>query len=363
MSYDLELFDQTILDNDAQLLNQQTFQGMVLAIKHHALKCQTEEELRIFAQFRQANLLSFKDSPLCAGWADKLLFFMENNFRKHLDADLAISDLGKQHELKPHYDQLDEVKQKGARIFGPELIKVMKPLFEICQQKSPSLHEVRYLKQLCLEWDLQEGTALESEAEMVQFLYHMNYNTHSFLRFLAMGIRERYKGEECPRVRSEVLTELRFEFMGSKTASLGFVARSPSIAEQLEEWRNAELNDCFKKMEQHGLEPPKVVAPPTKLKMSRPLTELVVMTRCMKECGFIVNETEKEVCQAISELFSTPRSEELSVASITNKFYTNDRVVIEEVRGHFLQMAQCLNQVLSGGGWVGVNLPNKAAMR
>lgn len=340
MKYHLLLFDQTVTEGNTGFLNEKSFSELVLLIKSGAHECRSAEELAFYIQNYQAELQHYRGYEICAEWADKLLHVLENSFWKYLDLSLPMSHLGREKQIGQYRDQLEGLREQAPKVLDPILATAIKPLLEICAD-CITHHEVGYVKALATEWNSGKGYSLADEESIVALLKAVNYNSGMFFNYLVNKMADKYIQEDCPRNQSQILLGLRMEYQ-RKEQNPGFAPATLGLAKQMDDWIRSELEVCYRRMELHKLEPPLESNPKTKMELSWSVDEVSCFFKQMRDSGFLINRSEKDIHQAISETFTTPRTGNISPVSVRTKYYQNDVTIRDSLRSKLLVIAKNL---------------------
>ena len=168
----------------------------------------------------------------------------------------------------------------------------------------------------------------------------MNFNTTKFFNYLVGQIINSVSEEDSPKAQCESLNICRKSYsICICELRSGFQLDSPCIDKQVNDWIKNELKICYKRMKIYNNQQlPIQFKEKSKLKTSLTVSELASLFRLLKQNGIIVNKTEKDICTAISQMFSTERTDEISLDSVHNRYYTEDSPAKEKVKKLLLKI-------------------------
>ena len=334
MKYDLDPIDETINDN-----REGSEVGEIIKkLRNTAFSLHTKEELTIYVQNHQKDLLKKKEALVYDAKCDKILFFLETYFEEYLNRNLPISELGKQSITLQTSNTIEIFKTSISDRISPRLLLLIDQLLN-AENVTTTIHNCFYIREFwdCWNTDFNKFYEELNEVRFVQFLISQNFNSPHFFTFLTNQITSDLNNEDDPIHQRIVLESYQKKYnivlpCLTKEYKIGF----PSIVDLVSNWINREIKYCKKRQKLFNPAQTTLISKEInsiqKIETSLSVPQLACLFKMLSKSGIITNPVKTEMLEVVSKAFKTKKTEVIALESLHNKFYNTEDKTRETVK-------------------------------
>ncbi len=274
---------------------------------------------------------------------EKLQIFLEDDFAIYLSADRIVPFRSFSKKRKSNKLKIDGIrKSKTSAQLSLELMEI------ICRQNNLNYgygityHKFRYnnkfISELSLHLSKHKGIIYDDA--IILFLLEMNYNTKSFFKFLMNQINGDLDKFQTAKEKFDFLTQIvktykQIDIYG-KTA---YKRKRIHICKQILNWLEQEIK--FLSRNQVLLASDSQFdnrSSKYKLKVNMSVAQLSCFFCFLCKIGILKPKSNEHLFSFLSENFETNHTENISLNSISNKFYNIDDTSKDAVRNIIIRL-------------------------
>lgn len=279
-------------------------------------------------------------------YAEKLLFFLENQYFEFID----IASLASIPFILRHQDKMnDKVSTITTVISNSNLDAdlrelVLRPLSKIIDnsfEKRYSYTELNYRQKYCnYFYKLCEDSSEVQTKDVENLLIFLNFNSLVFLKYYLKKLKEKKRSFATDREQLEFLSRsLKKLKQEVKQGKLKYKENLPSVKEQLTSWKKEEiqylkklaLSKTSSKSENFEIDSRKILS-------TFSVSQMSYFTMLLIEVDVIDDNNKADVFRLISEKFKTKNCENISPDSLRKKSYSVEDSTVQAVREKLLEL-------------------------
>lgn len=284
---------------------------------------------------------------------EKLLLFIEKEYNEYLNVNIMVPQrtvLMNEYAIKP---KLDFVRDSLlANEVNGELLKIaFEPILllsTINLQNKITYYQFNYATEYIQELSnlLMDTPTISEDNTIVDWLLDLNMNTFRFFNYLTNVIQQDLNKCESEVEKLELLYKLLKKFNQHQSRiKKSFLVKLPEIKVQITGWIEEEIEFINRKRELEYYTVGKVKETETKNKILLGLSvaQLSYFLNILMQVGIIKHNNQREVFKVISENFRTNVTDNISIDSLSSKFYnveTSTKNTIKEKIIDLLNLAK-----------------------
>ena len=357
-----------------QLLFQET-ERFKRSFHDHVFRLESEEKIRLFVQNHQGQLETFTDMileqipveerkhihqtssdyaltdvfKLIYQYLEVGLAHIERHFTKYLNMTTRVPYRSKVLFSEALSDKVSFIltRLEGSSISSPLAEILSKPLArlaDIQEDEDFTYHDLHYYKRFLLEFYrvLSQENSVVTDALLIDTLYQANYNSVDFINFLANQIRREVEKQRDIIDQSEVLYGYLKEYNQRHCKTSIPCYGETSVQEQMVSWLDEEISYRTRVMEANVQR--NAARSYVKLETSLSVNGVIYLLQLQKDVGLITNEFHTDVMSSIADNVSTRRTKNISLNSISKKYYDVEDSTKRKVREYLQAMIDLINQ-------------------
>lgn len=279
-------------------------------------------------------------------YAEKLLFFLENQFFEFIDpVSLASIPFILKHQEKMN-DKIATIKQvvTNSNLDTDLRDLVLRPLSKIIDnsfEKRYSYTELNYRQKYCnYFYKLCEDSSEVRTKDVEDLLIFLNFNALVFLKYYLKKLQEKKNSFETDREQLEFLSHsLKKLKQEVKQRKLKYKEHLPSVKEQLTSWLKEEIQYLKKVV----LIKKEAIAEDFEINIKKisstfSVPQMSYFTMLLIEVDVIDDNNKADVFRLISEKFKTKNCENISPDSLRKKSYSVEDSTVQVVREKILEL-------------------------
>ncbi|HVD99965.1 MAG TPA: hypothetical protein VNB90_17280 [Cytophagaceae bacterium] len=342
MKYDLQPLDE-LIGNDGDC--DEEVQNIIDQIKETAYRLSSKEEIRLYIRHHQTALLKKKCNEAVCSNCDSILFFLESYFSDFVDADMEVSQSGR-NEI---FEQCLELRIVVAPLlFGSLNLELTDILLVVLTPESRNhltIHDTKYISTFWESWANYFSYFKKSfqEQEVIDYLIAHNFNSHPFFNYLINKITGELSQFDENEAQIQLLEDKLLHYKKIPESSIQPFAPKISTANKLlVSWLKEEIKKCRKRLKTHN--PSQLsILPKSKIETSLSVAQLAYLTRVMYDNGILTNNSQSEILQVIAKMMKCKKTDQISLGSLSNKYYDvedNTKVTVRELLKEVLKKLQ-----------------------
>ena len=341
----------------------------------HVFSLKSEEKIRLFVQNHQNQLETFTDMileripieerrhihqisfaytltdvyKLIYQYLEVGLAHIERHFMKYLDLTTRVPYRSKVLFSEALSDKVGFIliRLEESSISSPLAEILSEPLAKLAairEEEDITYHDLHYYKRFLLEFYriLSQEKVPITETTLTETLYQVNYNSVSFVNFLANQIREEVEKRKDIIDQTEVLYGYLKEYNQRHCKTNVPCYGETSVQEQMVRWLDEEISYRTRVMEANIQR--NAARSYVKLETSLSVNGVIYLLQLQKEVGLITNEFHTDVMSSIADNVSTRRTKNISLNSISKKYYDVEDSTKRKVREYLQAMVDLINQ-------------------
>lgn len=197
-------------------------------------------------------------------------------------------------------------------------------------------------------YELFNSTQEINEEIITEMLAHLNFNSLKLYNYRAEKIKSEINSiEDYDEKIKMFLHYLKIHNQIPNKSNMAFNPVWPSINIQISNWIEEEMNCLLKQnsltqLKQTDISSDKKVN--TKISTSLSVAQLCLLFKLMSDTGIINHPNQKDIFRFIADNFQTENANNISVSSISTKYYNVDLNTIEKLKDCLIKMLSELNQ-------------------
>lgn len=284
-------------------------------------------------------------------YLEKILRFIESNYLKYIDKNVTVpykSKLIEEYELDRKSDFVKSLILE-ADLNSEFRSIILSPLFRLNQfsfKDRISYQELIYYNTYITEFynNLKIDQEI-SESLIIRIMFHVNYNSLSFLEYLQKLIMSTLSELGERNLQLDYLYKILKETNQKNTCShLAFNPSELSLKVLLSAWIEEEIQYIIKLQNIQKTEETLFSNGTEKYKILSDLTvsELALLFRLLHDTEALPHENQSEYIQFIADSFYTKRAESISYSSLRTKYYSPDETTIKSLNAKMQEMINFL---------------------
>ncbi len=180
-----------------------------------------------------------------------------------------------------------------------------------------------------------------SEETIKECLFHLNFNSLQFFKYLTFEISQELETQENNIKKIDVLYRFLKNYNQKQSRNiLKYKANLPSLKEQIISWIEEEIEYLTKKIKLEANQFTNGTNNDEKIKFltSLSVAQLSCFFGLLMETGIIKHKNQTDVFRFISENFKTNNTEKISVASIKVKYYNVENSTKKALREKIIEL-------------------------
>lgn len=315
------------------------------------LNLKTEEEI-----YREPKNFSDSDiSHLAYILLEDLLRYIENNFLKYIDKNIQIPARSALVKIYKINEKLETVKPALLNSgINAELLKIIyepfiKPNAITVNERITYKELIYFTTYLDVFYQEVKNSRTISEEQVSKLLYQTNFNSFELLQYKTKNIQlntEKF---------IDYSDKVDYLYHSLKTVNqrqckqhIAYDSLLPSLKNQLTAWLEEEINYLNKKLQVIT----KPVSPnlftqheKVKIQVNLSVGQLAYFHKLMFDSEMIAHKNQRDVLRHISESYSTSKVTDISLESLSNKYYVQEQSDIDSVKGFIIQMLNKTKQM------------------
>lgn len=390
MKYNLEIFDKIIndiLNNSDKIFGEKEFNSNFQLLKKENIKVKLSIKKTVFKQKSNAKIEHYIHNQQLALENLITVVIKEINPKKAKDLYSISTNFNQIDSLKIIYNKLEKlqlfieadysgflnlnsrapyrslVKQKNGIASKVKMVRksllsvglqndllliVLEPL-KINEVENVTYNQFKYYSQFItgLHELLNGNNRNFSEESIISLLLELNHNSKIFFEFQVQKISNILKDIETFNSKIDYLIITMKEYFQTNTSSfLAYKPLLPSNREQIIAWIEEEINYLNKK---HFLENPNVtLMQPTeykiKIQWGISVAQLSYFFSLLHTTGIIQNKNQSDIFRNVAENNKTAKVENISVDSISAKYYNVETSTKEAVKSVIINLLNLVNK-------------------
>ncbi|MEO6230413.1 MAG: hypothetical protein ABJB11_13660 [Ferruginibacter sp.] len=261
-----------------------------------------------------------------------LLAFLEKNFRRYFNLDERIPGSYKlmmQAEFRVAVKSL--IKKYKALELPPDFIQMMLHPFQkfINSERLTTYRELLYLKTLHEKLKgLIPYSIKATEQTIIDELFFLNYNHHSFVSYYLSKISAQIKQATDANEQLGLLAWwLKSVSQAGMQPTVAYKLKQPSVKEQAIGWLADEMNFLEKKQQLAFYLQPQTgdaAKPPFNLLTALSVKQVALLIRILFDTGMIKSANQTEMLNNMATVLKTERKEIISPQNLRAKYYNID---------------------------------------
>lgn len=390
MKYNLEIFDKIIYDilnNSDKIFDEKEFNSNFQLLKKENTKVKLSIKKAVFKQKSKAKIEHYIHNQQLALENLITVVVKEINPKKYKDLYSISTNFNQIDSLKIIYNKLEKLQlfieadysdfiNLNSRVpyhslvrrkkeMAPIIKLVRKSLLSVGLQKDLLLTVLEPLKINALENVtynqfnyysqfimglhelLNDNNGSFSEESIISLLVELNHNSKEFFEFQVREIATVLKDIETFNSKMDYLMGTMKKYFQTNTFTfLAYKLLLPSLNDQVIAWIEEEINYLNKK---HFLENPTAVlmqqtANKIKLQWDLSVAQLSYFYNLLHTTGIIQNKNQSDIFRNIAENNKTAKVENISVDSISAKYYNAETSSKEAVKSVIINLLNLVNK-------------------
>lgn len=308
---------------------------------------------------RSSKLLYNKKTLFALGYdcLENILVHLERFYSKYLDRELFVPFniiSSRVNCLKPRVERLKQIILN--QYYDSELSEVLFQPLHMVSNVSPknrlTYHQLMFIESFTnklLRFYSKENHKANSIEILHGYLIEMNYNNPAYLNYLTF----KFSIEISKRVTVDSKLLILYSWLKSinqiiAPSTVEYDRTIESVKSWIIKWLEEEIwylkSTCPVQINSINEQ---IHTPNTKekMKMNCSVNELALLTRMFSETNLIGTKTHRELMELIADNFQTSKVQDISVKSLSNKYYEPDTNTINSVKEKLIQMLNKLNQL------------------
>lgn len=274
-------------------------------------------------------------------YLEKILRFIESNYLRFIDKNVSIpykSKLIEEYELESKSTFVKSVILESTLNSEIKSI-VLTPLFRLNQfniKDRISYQELIYYNTYITEFYNNLKLVQEiSESLIIRIMFHVNYNSLSFLEYLQklimtalLELRERnLQLDYLYKILKETNQKNICSHLAFNLAELNLkVLVSAWIEEEIQYINKLQINQKSEEaLFANGTGKSKILSDLT-------VSELALFFRILRDTEALPHENQSEYIELVAETFYTKRAESISTSSLRTKYYSPDEATVHSLK-------------------------------
>jgi hypothetical protein len=277
-------------------------------------------------------------------YLEKLLRFIEKEFRNYLNVDIKIpyrSTFVKEFEIT---NKLNEVKSRLLESnINDNLLKLtFEPLLKIETiniKEKLTYYEFNYCSEFILTLHKQINSENNSEETIKDCLFDLNFNSLQFFKYLTVEVLQELETQENNIKKIDILYRFLKNYNQKQSRNaIKYKSNLPSLKEQIIGWLEEEVEYLTKKVKLEANQ--NIANDEEKIKFLTGLSvaQLSYFFGLLMETGIIKHKNQTDVFRFISENFKTNNTEKISVDSIKVKYYNVESTTKNALREKIIEL-------------------------
>ncbi len=273
---------------------------------------------------------------------EDILRFIETSFLKYIDKNIQIpfrSALIKTYRIN---EKLELVKESLlSSEIDQELIQIIyapfSQLSDITLQERITYRELLYFNSFLTAFyeEIKEAGTI-SQSQAIHLLHEFNFNCTSLIDYKISLIKEHIgKLEAYSRQVDYLYHCLKIANQRRCKLNMAYIPDLPSLKEQLVTWIEEEINYLAKKVnlssKPHDLFNQENLSN-VKIESGVSVSQLSYFFRLVSEVGIINHSNQSDIIRFVADSFQTPKTKDISMDSVRNKFYNVDDATISALK-------------------------------
>lgn len=308
---------------------------------------------------RSSKLLYNKKTLFALGYdcLENILVHLERFYSKYLDRELFVPFnviSSRVNCLKPRVERLKLIIMN--QYYDSELLEVLFQPLHLVSNVSPknriTYHQLMFIENFTnklLRFYSKDNSKSNSIELLHGYLIEMNYNNPAYLNYLTF----KFSVEIGNRQTVDLKLLTLYSWLKSVNQIIAFNEVQydrtiESVKSWIIKWLEEEIwylkSTCPVQINSINEQ---IHTPNTKekMKLNCSVNELALLTRMFSETNLIGTKTHRELMELIADNFQTSKVQDISVKSLSNKYYEPDTNTINSVKEKLIQMLNKLNQL------------------
>lgn len=288
---------------------------------------------------------------------ENILVHLERFYSKYLDRELFVPFSvvsSRVNCLKPRVERLKLIILNQC--YDSELLDTLFQPLQLVSNVSPK-NRITYQQLMFIEcftnkllgFYSKENHKSNSIELLHGYLIEMNYNSPTYLNYLTF----KFSVELSNRQNVEAKLLVLYSWLKSvnqiiASSEVQYDRNIESVKSWIIKWLEEEIwylkSTC--PIQSNSInENASTSNPREKMKLNCSVNELALITRMFSETNLIGTKTHRELMELIAHNFQTSKVQDISVKSLSNKYYEPDTNTINTVKEKLIQMLNKLNQL------------------
>lgn len=274
---------------------------------------------------------------------EKLQVFLENDYSNYLNLERIVPFRSFSKRRKANIPKIEGIrKSKTSAELSFALLEIICRQNNLKYGRGITYHKFNYNNEFISELftHLSNENGIIYDNTIIQFLIEMNYNTKSFFKFQIQKITKDLNTLPSDQEKIDYLlrTVKIYNQWAAFSRSVYNKKRLP-ISEQIVIWVEEEIkylsqNPSFEKTNHI----PSLPANRNKILINLSVAQVSCFFNLLNEAGIITPKNQKDVFRVISDCFRTANTENISVASISSKYYNIETSAKEAVKSKIIDL-------------------------
>jgi hypothetical protein len=279
---------------------------------------------------------------------EKLLIFIEKEYNDYLNVNIKVPHrtvLMNDYAIKP---KLDFVRDSLlAKEMNQELLKILfEPIILLSTiniQNKITYYQFSYATEYIMELSqlLADNQNHVEEEEICNWLMDLNMNSFRFLNFRTNLIEFKLNQCETDVERLELLYRKLKKFNQHRSSiKKSFINNLPPIKIQICNWIEEEIEFLNRKrnLEESNKEIIKPIDAKNKILIGLSVSQISYFINILMQVGIIKHTNHREVFRMISENFRTNVTDNISIDSLSSKFYNIETATKTSIKEKIIEL-------------------------
>jgi hypothetical protein len=279
---------------------------------------------------------------------EKLLIFIENEYNDYLNVNIKVPHrtvLMNEYAIKP---KLNFVRDSLlAKEMNQELLKILfEPIILLSTiniQNKITYYQFSYATEYIMELSqlLADNQNHVEEEEICNWLMDLNMNSFRFLNFKTNVIEQKLNQCESDIERLELLYRKLKKFNQYRSSlKKSFIKNLPDIKIQICNWIEEEIEFLNKKrnLEESNREIIKSIDSKNKILIGLSVAQISYFINILMQVGIIKHGNHRDVFRMISENFKTSNTDNISIDSLSSKFYNVETTTKTSIKEKIIEL-------------------------
>ena len=279
---------------------------------------------------------------------EKLIIFIENEYKNYLNENIKVprrTVLMNDYAIRP---KLDFVRDSLlAKEMNQELLKILfEPIILLSTiniQNKITYYQFSYATEYIMELSqlLADNQNHVEEEEICNWLMDLNMNSFRFLNFRTNIIEQKLIQCESDIERLELLYKKLKKFNQYRSSlKKSYIQNLPEVKIQICNWIEEEIEFINRKrnLEDGNKEFLKTTNSKNKILIGLSVAQISYFINILMQVGIIKHANHRDVFRMISENFKTSNADNISIDSLSSKFYNVETTTKTSIKEKIIEL-------------------------